>query len=87
MTDHLGGGPADGRTPFDVDGIAEQFELHEMTRRGMLKKGLGGLVAAGAAGSLLGATPAFARSTARARRSATTVTMWGNHPEWKPVLD
>ena len=35
----------------------------------------------------MGAAPAFARSTAQKRKTATTISMWGNHPEWKPVLD
>jgi ABC-type glycerol-3-phosphate transport system substrate-binding protein len=59
-----------------------------LTRAGALK-GFGGILAAGAVGGLAGATPALARSTAPARRTATTtkISMWGNHPEWKPVLD
>ncbi len=58
-----------------------------LTRAGALKKGVGGILAAGAVGSL--ATPAFAGSVGSARRTAdaTKISMWGNHPEWKPVLD
>jgi ABC-type glycerol-3-phosphate transport system substrate-binding protein len=59
-----------------------------LTRAGALK-GFGGILAAGAVGGLAGATPAFAGSTAPARSTAstTTISMWGNHPEWKPILD
>ena len=39
-------------------------------------------VAAGMLGSLAGSSSAFARGS-----DATTISMWGNHPEWKPVLD
>jgi raffinose/stachyose/melibiose transport system substrate-binding protein len=69
----------------DARGVDELFE-RGLTRAGALR-GLGGVLAAGAVGGLVGATPAFARSTARARSQATTISMWGNHPEWKPVLD
>ena len=72
----------------EAAGTRRADELFEqgLTRAGALR-GFGGILAAGAVGGLAGATPAFARSTARARRSATTISMWGNHPEWKPVLD
>jgi raffinose/stachyose/melibiose transport system substrate-binding protein len=50
-----------------------------LTRRSVLR-GAGGLAAAGALGGL-SAGPAFGR------RNDTTISMWGNHPEWKPVLD
>lgn len=82
MTQDPGPGQVEpGSTP-DADGVAELFE-RRLTRRSAVR----GLVAAGAAGSLMGAAPAFARSTAQKRKTATTISMWGNHPEWKPVLD
>ena len=80
----------DPNSPLDVAGEApDAGELFErgFTRAGALR-GLGGVLAAGAVGGLVGASPAFARSAVRARaRATTTVSMWGNHPEWKPVLD
>ncbi len=76
--------------PGEAAGTGRADELFErgLTRAGALK-GLGGVLAAGAVGGLAGATPAFAGSTAPARGTATTtkISMWGNHPEWKPVLD
>jgi raffinose/stachyose/melibiose transport system substrate-binding protein len=82
MTQDPGPGQVEPGSTHDADGIAEVFE-RRLTRRDAVR----GLVAAGAAGSLMGSAPAFARSTARKRQTATTITMWGNHPEWKPVLD
>jgi len=82
MTHDPGTGQVEPGSTRDADGMAELFE-RRLTRRSAVR----GLVAAGAAGSLMGAAPAFARSTARKRKTATTITMWGNHPEWKPVLD
>ena len=70
----------------DASGVDAIFE-RGLTRAGALR-GLGGVLAAGAVGGLAGAGPAFARTSAQARRRATTtISMWGNHPEWKPVLD
>lgn len=82
MTHDPGTGQVEPGSTRDAHGMAELFE-RRLTRRSAVR----GLVAAGAAGSLMGAAPAFARSTARKRKAATTITMWGNHPEWKPVLD
>ena len=76
--------PASGETA-GTPGIDEFLE-RGITRAGALR-GLGGALAAGAVGGLVGATPAFARGTVTTRSRATKVTMWGNHPEWKPVLD
>jgi raffinose/stachyose/melibiose transport system substrate-binding protein len=56
--------------------------LERSLDRASALRGLGGLVAAGALGGLT-AAPAFARRTG----STTKITMWANHPEWKPVLD
>jgi len=59
--------------------LDELFE-RTITRKQALR-GLGGLVAAGALGNLIGTGAAFGRT------QDTTISMWGNHPEWKPVLD
>ena len=69
---------------------AESGEAARQASRGRVhSRGSAAILAAGAVGGLAGATPAFAGSTAPARRTATTtkISMWGNHPEWKPVLD
>jgi len=62
-----------------AQGLEDLFE-RRITRKQALR-GVGGLVAAGAVGNLIRTRPAFAR------RQATTITMWANHPEWKSVLD
>jgi len=81
MTQH----PHDAGAEGDARGTDDLFE-RKLTRADALR-GFGGVLAAGAVGGLVGATPAFARGTGTARRTATKITMWGNHPEWKPVLD
>jgi len=70
------------REKAEARGVDEVFE-RGFTRAGALR-GVGGVLAAGA---LAGATPAFARDAIRVRSRATTITTWGNHPEWKGVME
>jgi raffinose/stachyose/melibiose transport system substrate-binding protein len=65
------------------DGATNVDELLERTMsRATVLRGLGGAIALGTLGGLSGAGSAFARPA-----DTTTISMWGNHPEWKPVLD
>ena len=70
-----------GKEESSGSGLEELLD-RKLDRAGALR-GLGGVVAAGALGGLA-AAPAFARRTSA---KATKITMWANHPEWKPVLD
>lgn len=68
-----------GATP--VSRILSGMTSRSLSRRRMLQ-GAGGLAAAAAAGRYAGlsALPASAQD-------AVTVTMWGNHPEWKEPME
>lgn len=67
--------------PEGSQDVIDELFGRKLDRAGALR-GLGGVVAAGALGGLT-AAPAFARRSG----STTKITMWANHPEWKPVLD
>jgi ABC-type glycerol-3-phosphate transport system substrate-binding protein len=76
MTEKTAGphpGPAQDSPPLER-------ALERTLTRAEALRALGGVAAASALGGLA-AAPAFAR------RSATTITMWANHPEWKGPLD
>lgn len=77
--------PSGKRESADTSSSTAMDELFDgsFTRAAALRR-LGGMVAAGAVGGIVGAAPAFG---GRALGDTTTVSMWGNHPEWKPVLD
>lgn len=83
MTQDPNGPQHVGSDPGGTDAGGDVFE------RGFSRAGALGVGGALAAGALLGATPALARPAASARRAATTTTIstWGNHPEWKGVMD
>jgi raffinose/stachyose/melibiose transport system substrate-binding protein len=74
-------GPSPAREPEATGTTLDELFERRLTRASALR-GLGGVVAVAALGDLAGAGSALARSL-----DTTTISMWGNHPEWKPVLD